>query len=214
MEFQHNTLTEKVFDYLKEKIILHVYKPGERIDISKLVKELSVSPIPIREALQKLRARGLVDYKPHVGFFVHRFTAKEVAEIFDVRLVLEKFALEQGFSNLTINDLKQLVSLVNNARGKPRKVIEQYNQQIDRLLHHKIILEHAKNDFLLFLMSFINDYIEFVRHLVPRGITDFEEHVKIIKALQKKDLEAAIQALEEHIQSVKEDTLKWLEEKL
>ncbi|RLA97421.1 MAG: hypothetical protein DRG83_15880, partial [Deltaproteobacteria bacterium] len=93
-------------------------------------------------------------------------------------------------------------------------VIEQYNQQIDRLLHHKIILEHAKNDFLLFLMSFINDYIEFVRHLVPRGITDFEEHVKIIKALQKKDLEAAIQALEEHIQSVKEDTLKWLEEKL
>ena len=59
--------SEIVYDFLKLNILNGKLKPDERIAVADIAKILSVSGIPIREALTKLEAEGLITITPHIG---------------------------------------------------------------------------------------------------------------------------------------------------
>src|SRR5271156_2932500 len=89
-----STLKAHVVATLREAIIARKFRPGERLNESKLARQYGVSRIPVREALVQLQEQGLVMNHPRRGMFVNSLGEKETQEINSIRIVLEAEAMK------------------------------------------------------------------------------------------------------------------------
>src|ERR1700722_6574850 len=85
----HRTLAEKAFETLHSAIITGQLRPGARLPIEELADLLEMSPMPIREAVRRLDAAGLVENIPHRGARVTELSIPDLSEGFAARLALE-----------------------------------------------------------------------------------------------------------------------------
>ncbi len=90
-------LTEQTYRVLKEKILRGELKPGVQISVPTTAIALGVSRTPVNDALKRLANDGLVEILPRQGTFVTELTSRDVAEIFDMRLMIELYAVEVVF---------------------------------------------------------------------------------------------------------------------
>jgi DNA-binding GntR family transcriptional regulator len=92
----HRTLAEKAFDTLHTAIITGQLRPGARLPIEELADVLEMSPMPIREAVRRLDAAGLVENIPHRGARVTELSIIDLAEVVEARLALEVLAIRRS----------------------------------------------------------------------------------------------------------------------
>jgi DNA-binding GntR family transcriptional regulator len=92
----HRTLAEKAFEALHEAIITGRLRPGTRLPIEELAEVLHMSPMPIREAVRRLDAAGLVENIPHRGARVTELSVTDLAEVYEARLALETLAIRRA----------------------------------------------------------------------------------------------------------------------
>jgi DNA-binding GntR family transcriptional regulator len=92
----HRTLAEKAFDTLHQAIITGQLRPGTRLPIEDLAAVLEMSPMPIREAVRRLDATGLVENIPHRGARVTELSITDLAEVTEARLALEVLAIRRA----------------------------------------------------------------------------------------------------------------------
>jgi DNA-binding GntR family transcriptional regulator len=90
------TLAERAFDALHAAILTGRLRPGARLPIEELAELLQMSPMPIREALRRLDARGLVENIPHRGARVTELSVTDLAEVYEARLALEVVAIRRA----------------------------------------------------------------------------------------------------------------------
>jgi DNA-binding GntR family transcriptional regulator len=98
------TMSGQIATRIREKIIVGDYAPGTALLQDSIAAEFGVSKIPVREALVRLRAEGLIDIEAHRGFRVRPLSASEVDEVFRLRLTLEPAAVAQGARLATDGD--------------------------------------------------------------------------------------------------------------
>jgi DNA-binding GntR family transcriptional regulator len=92
----HRTLAEKAFETLHTAIITGRLRPGARLPIEELAGLLEMSPMPIREAVRRLDAAGLVENIPHRGARVTELSITDLAEVYEARLALEVLAIRRA----------------------------------------------------------------------------------------------------------------------
>src|ERR1700759_3053228 len=92
----HRTPAEKAHETLHTAIITGALRPGARLPIEDLAEYLEMSPMPIREAVRRLDAVGLVENVPHRGPRVMELSVTELAEVYEVRLALELPAIRRA----------------------------------------------------------------------------------------------------------------------
>ncbi len=97
----HRTLAEKAFETLHAAIISGALRPGARLPIEELAEHLEMSPMPIREAVRRLDAVGLVDNVPHRGARVRELSITDLTEVYEVRLSLETLAIRRAAARFT-----------------------------------------------------------------------------------------------------------------
>jgi DNA-binding GntR family transcriptional regulator len=97
----HRTLAEKAFGALHEAILTGRLRPGERLPIEDLADVLDMSAMPIREAVRRLDAAGLVENIPHRGARVTELSIGDLAEVYDARLALEPLAVRRAAERFT-----------------------------------------------------------------------------------------------------------------
>lgn len=100
----HRTLAEKAFDTLHQAIITGRLRPGTRLPIEELADVLQMSPMPIREAVRRLDAAGLVENIPHRGARVSSLSVSDLAEVYEARLALEVLAIRRAAERFTPED--------------------------------------------------------------------------------------------------------------
>jgi DNA-binding GntR family transcriptional regulator len=103
------TLTEDVYASVQALIMEHAVAPGARINIDALASQLEVSPTPVREALARLEADGLVRKRPLVGYTAAPLLTREgFEELVEMRLILEPPAARRAASVVTASDVDRL----------------------------------------------------------------------------------------------------------
>lgn len=140
------TLKEQVVKLLREAIFSGRIKPGQRLNESELSRDLGLSRIPVREALQKLQEQGLVVDVPRRGKFVINLSEEEIQKINSLRIILEGEALRLCRGKITpegIRDLKKLVGKMEKFREAPE--VEASALDIE---FHRTIWTHSGNEFL------------------------------------------------------------------
>jgi DNA-binding GntR family transcriptional regulator len=92
----HRTLAEKAFETLHTAILTGQLRPGTRLPIEELAEVLQMSPMPIREAVRRLDAAGLVENIPHRGARVTELSIDDLEEVYEARMALEVLAIRRA----------------------------------------------------------------------------------------------------------------------
>jgi DNA-binding GntR family transcriptional regulator len=103
----HRTLAEKAFVAVHDAIVRGELQPGERLPIEELAEILEMSPMPIREALRRLDAAGLVENVPHRGARVTELSLEDLRDVYEARLTLEPLAVERAAARFTDVDAER-----------------------------------------------------------------------------------------------------------
>ena len=107
------TAEEMVVSVLRESILLGALAPGHRLRQESLAEELGVSRVPIRAALRHLESEGLVVSVPHKGAMVRRLEPEEIAETYELRILLETHALRAAVERVTAEEVGELQALAD-----------------------------------------------------------------------------------------------------
>jgi DNA-binding GntR family transcriptional regulator len=110
------------YNALAERIIDGTYVPGTRLGEVELAEGLGISRTPIREAVRRLEARGLVETLPNRGARVRVWTPEQVVDILELRALLEGRAARRAASKATPDDiatLSGLCDLMESAERRP-----------------------------------------------------------------------------------------------
>lgn len=110
---RQESLRELVHRSIRDAILKGNLRPGERIVESRVAKSMGVSQAPVREAIRELEQAGLIVSFPNRGAYVRELTPKDLREIYSLRAVLERFAVEQAVPLFGDEDCKRLEALVD-----------------------------------------------------------------------------------------------------
>lgn len=196
------TKKERAYHCIKEDIISGRLRPGEKLIISAVAKQLGVSDIPVREALQTLAQEGLTDLVTHVGYVVSGLTAEDVKEIFELRASLESLAARLAVRRLSDVDIEELASIVDESRRFMDTRDFHGYWELNRKLHFELY-KHCGNKRLI---GYLNDLYSYSRRFPPyfvhvaeldRSIAGHEDLINILKS---RDEDAIERYMRQHCQ--------------
>jgi DNA-binding GntR family transcriptional regulator len=140
------TLKEQIVKLLRGAILSGKIRPGQRLNESELARDLGLSRIPVREALQQLQQDGLVVDVPRRGKFVIDLSEEEIQKINSLRLILEAEALRLCRAKITADGLNALGALVAKMEHS-REVSEIEASALD-IEFHRLVWRHTGNEYL------------------------------------------------------------------
>jgi DNA-binding GntR family transcriptional regulator len=141
-----STLKSHIFTGLRDAIVSGRYRPGDRLNESKLAREFGVSRIPVREALMQLQEHGLVMNHERRGMFVTRLNEEDVQRINSLRVVLEAEALKLCRLKISKKDAARLNSIMARMEAWTERT-EMDAAALD-LQFHRTLWEAAGNPYL------------------------------------------------------------------
>ena len=136
---ERKSLCEQAYRLLAERIIGGRYPAGARLTEEALATEFGISRTPLREALRRLTAEGLIEPLPKRGLRVVAPTPEEVAELFDCRSRIEPQLLREALPRIPTSELRELRKRIET--GGPEESLA-----VDEAMH-RLIAEHCGNRF-------------------------------------------------------------------
>jgi DNA-binding GntR family transcriptional regulator len=192
-----------IVGFLSDGIRSGRYAPGQRLVEADLTAELGVSRGPVREALRRLAAEGLVELIPHRGAVVRRLSARDALELFEIRTELEAMAARRAAGRMTDRHVRQrfendIAAIWDEA---PRQSTADYIAENQHF--HGAVIRAAGNLQLVDLnwRLQLTLILSQVRVVLTSEVVDasLREHRVIARALLDCDASAAEAAIREHL---------------
>ena len=218
-ELTHKPLKEEIYDALHRQIIGGKYGPGDWLRQEDIAIQMGVSMTPVREALDLLVASGLAERVPYRGVRVREMSAKDVADAYGLRLILEAIIAREAALHITPQQISKLEKIMDEMKKRVKLHEMPQERQLSREFHTSIA-EASGNDLLVKLYAVVaNAFPDWLLYEAlyrkPELLTGsvaqtYEEHTAIMEALVNGDADKAVQKSIEHVL----DSGRWLEEYL
>lgn len=194
-------LSTMVYENIKKAIINGDLMPGTRLTETKTSEQLGVSTTPVREAFRRLESERLVSNVPYKGAIVQELSMKEIEEVYQCRIALEVSAIQLVAESIDEEGLRSLRSLVE--QSKQHSDFSEY-EAVNTAIHDKI-LSYTKNDTMKNMLKQLHEVVYHNRSRYSlseeRRIKNYEEHLRIVQALESRHPFEAKQAMAAHIES-------------
>jgi DNA-binding GntR family transcriptional regulator len=210
------TTAEAVYRALRHGIVHGDLAPGERLRSDALATELRVSRTPVREALRKLEAEGLV---AHAGsrLVVRAITEQDLTELFYVREALEGMAARLAAENATpaeIAAIRELLEDMDTVRrsgdiGVFRRLAGEFHRLVCRAAHNDRLLQSLQS-----LLDHVRQFQSSTLYGEGRPAEALQEHRKLLAAIEARDGESAERLAREHRRRTLELRKEMLREQL
>ncbi|MHB2024834.1 MAG: GntR family transcriptional regulator [Mycobacteriales bacterium] len=198
------TLVEYVTEQVRNRIILGVLKPGERVPLYALADEFGISRVPLREGLRQLEAEGLVDNVPRRGTVVRDLSRRDLVDAFDMLATIEVIAAERAAQAADEDTLERMREASQRMRryGHDRVSAEMLHAHRD---FHFAFFDRAGPGILLHHLRMLWHTCErYVMHGMPepkRQESSRREHLELLRCIEKGEAEAAAEVLRHHLQA-------------
>ncbi|GGA18936.1 GntR family transcriptional regulator [Psychrobacillus lasiicapitis] len=210
---QKESLADQAFNSIKDAIIAGRLAQEEELPEEKLASDLGISRTPIREALKRLAAEGLVNIHKAKPATVASFTKDSALHYMEIRKLLEIHNIEKNADQLSD---QVLYELQNNLEGQLEAIeSDDYNSfmDFDRAFHLQLA-NIGGNVKLAELISQMNTGVNraflFLSNTLPVSAKDaYLEHVNIVQALEKKEKNLAKQLMILHLDNVEKRFLHY-----
>ena len=197
-------LVDDVHDVLVDMLMNHDLDAGERLNIDALARALGVSPTPIREALARMEAEGLVVKEPRRGYAVAPLTTLEdLHALIEFRLLIEPAAASAAARRLTARDAVALQAFAaSGGAGDQDATANRLDMIYDATFHYRIA-ELGGNRWLRDSLARLRSHLHMYRlyHHAGQAAATKPEHVEIANAIAKRDPDAAADAMRRHLES-------------
>lgn len=203
----HSFLYRAVLD----RIISGEFGPGQRLVEEDLARTYRVSRTPIREVLLAFQKDGLVERVRNCGARVVSFTADDVEELFDIRKALEIHCVPNVVRAIELNELVELERRLEALSATPGPRWRDEHASIDLKLHHLIVANSGNRRLIAYMkkLSLLRESLQFASFSADLHVRETgEQHLAIIQALLRRDVELAQRLLAEHIESGKRNALE------
>ena len=206
VESNNLPLSTNLFVQIQKDILAGKIKSGDKLSEQSICKKYGVSRTPVREALRQLEIDGLIENIPNRGAFVIGLNNRDISDLFDLRTIFEKQAVEWAIERMDeteIDKLRENVEFMEfyTLKGDVDKVMF-FNS-----LFHEIIYKGTKNRMLFQTLS---SYQTYLKHSAPPKAFDDEhlkkildEHKKIFKAFEDNNPAAGKKAMQYHMEQTK-----------
>jgi DNA-binding GntR family transcriptional regulator len=214
---ERRALVDKLASQLHARVLSGELPSGTRLRQEALAEEFGVSRTPVREALRKLQAGGLVELQPHRGAVVRGLSPREIRHAYEVRAALEALAAQLAAERISREQLQRL----NHAQGKFRAALERtvarrrggrevgvreirlWGNANDEF--HQTIHEASGNEVLTGTLAQLHrNFPRDLSRLVVSESTamleaNVREHEAILEALSRHDATAAHDLMRKHV---------------
>jgi DNA-binding GntR family transcriptional regulator len=206
-EDQVSNLTQIAYDKISSAIVYGRLDLGEPLSEAELAKALNVSKSPVRNAINELKARGLVEIIPQSGTYVFTPTPAKIVELSEFRFVLEENALRQSMERdrgALLTDMQNIVAAMQAAWSSSNAMdVKKCDTEF-----HWCFIRHAGNSYLTAAYSDISLLVEALRYRFMDTVSyrnkAFEEHQKIVELLLDDKVDKVIKVLRDHVERTKE----------
>ena len=198
----HVALREQVLAELRRRIVDGDYAQGERLTETRLADDFGVSRNPVREALRVVEAEGFVQILPRRGAVVATLDDTAVRDLFAVREQLETLAAGLAAERATANDMAHLRRLLDQASSatdaKDFDLVAELNSAF-----HRGVIEVSGNRWLLSISAAMYHHVHWVFRVgaAQRAPHSWEEHNRLVEAIEARDPAAATTAAREHVEA-------------
>lgn len=197
----HRTKQAMVYDALRSAIMRTELQPGQRLIIDDISRQLGVSQIPVREALQLLQSERLVTNVPHIGATVAPISLADLTEVFLLMEGLEGVALEAAISRApaaVLDGLQAIVSRMDDAVASDdgnawAELNSEFHREIAAAANMPLLYGMTRRT--LDQWDRIRRYFNILNKRLPRAQ---DQHHAILDALHRRDLDALRQLSHEH----------------
>lgn len=192
------------YEAIYAKLISREITPGQRISVDKLVRELSMSQTPVRQALSTLEADGLVTCTHLIGYRAAALlTREEFDQLFEVRLLLEPAAAAAAANGRSDDELAAMRELQTQMRSEaaqagalPYSIFAQLDGEL-----HELIATAGRNRFLRDSVIRLHAHVHLFRLYFDATVTGeaLDEHDAIIDAIELGDAKNARAQMKTHL---------------
>lgn len=195
------------------------YRPGSRLSIDGLARDLEVSPTPVREALVALERSGLIEYQALRGYLVAApLTPEQIGELIDAREVLELAALERALDGDEAALCAQLEARHAEHTEAARRIREAPGPDLALVAayfaadsaFHDVFFQRVGNPFLTAMRDALGAHAHRMRQTWTESPTEVDsaealaEHAEIIARARAHDRAGALDALRRHLENVRD----------
>jgi DNA-binding GntR family transcriptional regulator len=205
-------LVDAVYGRLRDMIVSNALYSGQKLVERDLAQQLGVSRTPVRGALGLLSMSGLVENRIRRGYYVSKFSAEQVSDLYEFRKILEVNAARLAAQNAQPAHLREIDHILSEL-GKltPEPKDHARAVELDLEIHELIArasgiksLHQAMKGVLDKVMCFISVEIGDMDSLAAAH----RQHRALLKAIKKKDAEGAAALIRTHIEGAQESLLK------
>ena len=200
---QYKTVADSVYTWMKEAIIRGEFQPGERLAQDRITERLGVSRTPVRDAMKRLEAEGLIVVKPRCGAVVFDISEERLTEIYELRILLEQRCAEKACEIITDEQIDAIEQHNLNMRDCMRNS-RQFMEE-DRLFHRgwcEVSGCTGTIEILETLWTRCDAFKSIYYSLDEKARNTLNEHAKIVQAFRERDAEAVKRAIDSHLQDV------------
>jgi len=218
---QAQVLSERVYRAILQMLAQGTLRRGASLRIGILSKALEVSPTPVREALARLAANGLIVHEPRRGYRIAPpLTSEQLEQLMDARRLIEIGAIEHACRNggeafrfdlaTALAAQKAAVDALHSAKPADRaeRVALEWRVIEADLRFHQVIFDHTHNQFIRMLADALCAQLYRVRQSAEQGVYDstqaLAEHRMILDAVAAGDPTTAERSMKDHMDLVEQ----------
>jgi len=198
---------EQVAERIREAIVSGNIPPGTRLLEAQLATRLGVSRIPVREALTRLEAEGLVERTPYQGARVISLTLDQVRESFMLRSLLESFATKLATPHIKPEEIGRLKEVIDQLGEYVKAGRREELSALSREIHFTIYNRCGSAKLIRWISELYNQFPKSLR-LSYRFEEPSQEYRHIVDAIEAGDAELAGRLMSEHIENGARVTVK------
>ena len=210
-KIKKEVMSSKIYTALKDMIADYRFKPGARVNVEKVSRELGVSRTPVWEAVRRLEQEGLLTNIPNRGVFMVEMTLEMAYELFQVRGALERLVgrlAAESMDNRTFEKLSDCVE-------EQMKVIEKEDplgySRLD-FEFHSMIYKASRNRVLQEMLNSVRSKMQPVSmQIMPILPRLYQDHIRILEAMRAKDPDMAEKSFIRHNENILDQIKKDME---
>ncbi|WP_300460229.1 GntR family transcriptional regulator [Desulfobacula sp.] len=208
---EKSDLTYKAYSAIRQMLFLNKILPGQKIKYKDLANLIGVSMTPVIQAIKWLEFRNIVRHEPNKGYYINEVSLKEIAEVYDTRLLIEVSLVSDTIKKLTPGKIEKLKTALENYKSA---VVEDnyYKRIITDMEYHMCLASLADCKIQLNMLQELFDVLllRYSRNLYFSSVMDtsLKEHFDVFDRLEQADEKGVCNALTYHITTVRDHIVK------
>ena len=197
-------LVDDVHGVLVDMVMNHHVDAGARLNIDALARTLKVSPTPVREALARMEAEGLVLKAPRRGYTLTPLIGlEELHTMIDFRLLIEPAAAAAAAGRVSAKEATALSAFARTGGAGSHDATSSRVDMVYDATFHDTIAALGGNPWLRDSLARLRSHLHMYRlyHHAGQAAATKPEHIAIAKAIARRDPDAAAEAMRSHLQT-------------